>query len=117
MAPPFGGTGLAPDPLQYMLFGFAACYTATLAVVAAMEGADLGEVKAVAESDAEVSRLFGLGEHPLMERISVRVAVSAAVDDATLARWAQTARENCPFAFTVPNGVPLETRVERLTNR
>ncbi len=44
MAVPFGGAGLAPDPLQYMLFGLAACYTATLVMIASMEGVDLGKV-------------------------------------------------------------------------
>ena len=113
MAVPFGGAGLAPDPLQYMLFGLAACYTATLVMVASMEGVDLGDVKAVAENAVDVSNVFGLGERPLMERVSVRVTVNAAVDDARLARWAQAARESCPFAFTVANAIPLETRVER----
>lgn len=114
MAAPFGGAGLAPDPLQYMLFGLAACYTATLVMIASMEGVDLGEVKAVAENVVDASRMFGAGDRPLVERVSVRVAVKAPVDDARLARWAQAARESCPFAFTVANAVPLETRVERM---
>jgi uncharacterized OsmC-like protein len=113
MAVPFGGAGLAPDPLQYMLFGLAACYTATLVMIASMEGVDLGEVKTVAENAVDASRVFGLGERPLVEHVSVRVTVNAAVDEATLSRWAQAAREGCPFAFTVANAVPLETRVER----
>lgn len=113
MAAAFGGAGLAPDPLQYMLFGLAACYTATLVMIASMEGVDLGEVRSVAESAVDVSPVFGLGERPLVERVSVRVTVSAAVDDATLARWTEGARGKCPFAFTVANAIPLETRVER----
>ncbi len=113
MAVPFGGAGLAPDPLQYMLFGLAACYTATLVMIASMEGVDLGEVKAIAENAVDASRVFGVGDRPLVERVSVRVTVKAPVDDARLARWAQAARESCPFAFTVANPVPLETRVER----
>lgn len=113
MAPPFGGGGLAPDPLQYMLFGLAACYTATVVMIASMEGVELGEVKAVAENSVDVSRTLGLGDKPLVERVSVRVTVSAPVDDARLARWAKAAREGCPFAFTIANAVPLETLVER----
>jgi uncharacterized OsmC-like protein len=113
MAVPFGGAGLAPDPLQYMLFGLAACYTATLVMIASMEGVELGDVKAVAENAVDTSRVFGAGDRPLVERVSVRVTVNAPVDDARLARWAQAARESCPFAFTVANAVPLETRIER----
>jgi uncharacterized OsmC-like protein len=113
MAVPFGGAGLAPDPLQYMLFGLAACYTATLVMIASREGVDLGDVRTVAENAVDASRTLGLGTGPLVEHVSVRVTVNAAVDDTTLSRWAQTAREGCPFAFTVANAVPLETRVER----
>lgn len=113
MAPPFGGGGLAPDPLQYMLFGLAACYTATFVIIASMEGVALADVKSVAELSADAARVFDLGDRPLVERVSVRVSVRADIDDATLARWAETAKQKCPFAFTVANAVPLETRVER----
>jgi uncharacterized OsmC-like protein len=113
MAPPFGGGGLAPDPLQYLLFGLAACYTATLVMIASLEGVDLGEVRTIAENSVDVSRTLGLGDRPLVERVAVRVTVSAPVDDARLAAWAKAAREGCPFAFTVANAVPLETVVER----
>ncbi len=59
-----------------------------------MEGTDLGEVKATAENAGDASRVFGVGERPLVERVSVRVTVNASVDDARLARWAQAARES-----------------------
>jgi uncharacterized OsmC-like protein len=55
-----------------------------------------------------------MGDGPLMEQISVTVKVGGDVDDDSLARWQQAAREKCPFAFTIINAVPLHTRVERL---
>lgn len=113
LAASFGGSGLAPDPLQYMLFGLAACYTATVVTIASTEGVDLRAVHAVAENSVDVSRVFGIGDGPLVDRVSVRVAVSGAADDAQLARWAAAARERCPFAFTIAHAIALETRVER----
>jgi uncharacterized OsmC-like protein len=114
IAPPFGGAGLAPDPLQYLAFGLGACYAATVVTVATLEGATVTALRVVAENHADVSHVFGLAERPLMEQVTVTVRVSADVDDATLARWQLLAREKCPFAFTVANAIPLETRVERL---
>ena len=114
IAPGFGGSGLAPDPLQYMLAGLGACYAATVVTVAAMDGAELTELRVVAEQDVDVSRVYGMGDGPLMEQVSVTVKIGADVDDDTLARWQQAAREKCPFAFTIINPVPLKTRVERL---
>jgi uncharacterized OsmC-like protein len=114
IAPGFGGAGLAPDPLQFMLSGIGACYAATVVTVAAMEGAELTELRVVAEQDVDVSQVYDMGDAPLMEQISVTVRVGGDFDVATLARWEQAAREKCPFAFTVINPIPLHTRVERI---
>lgn len=114
IAPGFGGGGLAPDPLQYLLTGLGACYAATVVTVASMEGVDLTELSVVAEQDVNVASVYGMGDGPLMEQITVIVKVATDVDDDTLARWQQAARDKCPFAFTVINAVPLTTTVERL---
>ncbi|HEY5434054.1 MAG TPA: OsmC family protein [Candidatus Limnocylindrales bacterium] len=114
IAPGFGGAGLAPDPLQYMLAGLGACYAATVVTIAAMEGVELLELRVVAEQDVDVSRVYDMGDAPLMEQISVTVKIGGEIDDEALTRWQQAAREKCPFAFTIINPVPLLTRVERL---
>ncbi len=113
VAPGFGGSGLAPDPLQYLLTGLGACYAATVVTVAALEGVDLSALSVVAEQDVDVARVYDLGDGPLIEQITVTVTVATDVDDQTLARWQQTAREKCPFAFTVINAIPLNTVVQR----
>jgi len=53
-------------------------------------------------------------EYSLMEHVSVTLKVKADVNDPTLARCRQAARQNCPVAFTIAHAVPLETRGERL---
>ncbi|MHB1064654.1 MAG: OsmC family protein [Georgenia sp.] len=113
VAPGFGGSGLAPDPLQYMLTGLGACYAATVVTVAAMEGVDLTELSVVAEQDVDVARVYDMGVGPLIEQMTVTVTVGTDVSDDTLARWQQAAREKCPFVFTVINAVPLRTVVQR----
>ena len=113
VAPGFGGQGLAPDPLQYMLAGLGACYAATLVTIAATEGIALDAVSVVAEQDVNVAAVYDLGDAPLMEQISVSVKVAAGVDDATLTRWQDEARAKCPFVYTVTNPIPLTTTVSR----
>jgi uncharacterized OsmC-like protein len=49
-----------------------------------------------------------------MEQVSVTLKVKADVNDCTLGRWQQAARQNCPVAFAIAHAVPLETRGERL---
>lgn len=113
VAPGFGGSGLAPDPLQYMLTGLGACYAATVVTVASMEGVDLTELSVVAEQDVNVARVYDMGQGLLIEQITVTVTVATDVDDDTLARWQQTAQEKCPFVFSIINPVPLHTSVVR----
>ena len=113
IAPGFGGTGLAPDPLQYMLLGLGSCYAATVVTIAALESIEISDLQVIAESHADMSRVYDIADNPLMERVSVIVKVTADVDDDTLSRWQQAARDKCPFAYTVMNAVPLETHIER----
>ncbi len=114
VAPSFGGQGLAPDPLQFMLAALGACYASTLATIAAMEGFSLRAVSVTAELDANVASVYEMGDAPLMERISVLVSVDADADDQTLDRWQTAARTKCPFVFTIANPIALTTRVQRL---
>src|SRR4030042_5671688 len=44
-APFMGGNGLAPDPIQYCLYGMAACYGGTFVSLATMEGISLRKLK------------------------------------------------------------------------
>lgn len=113
IAPGFGGQGLAPDPLQYLLAGLGACYASTLVTIAATEGVVLDAVSVVAEQDVNVAAVYDLGDAPLMEQISITVQVAADVDDATLTRWQDAARAKCPFVYSIVNPVKLTTTIER----
>lgn len=113
VAPGFGGNGIAPDPLQYLLTGLAACFSATVVTLASMEGVELEALSASANIDLDVASVYGMGEQSLVSGIAVQVRVTADVDDATLVRWQDTARAKCPFAFTIANPIPLTTIVKR----
>lgn len=113
VAPGFGGQGVAPDPLQYLLAGLGACYAATLVTIAATEGVTLDAVSVVAEQDVNVAAVYDAGDAPLMEQISVTVHVTADVDDATLDRWQDAARAKCPFVYTILHPISLTTTVDR----
>ena len=48
-----GGWGTSPDPIQYCLYGMAACYATTFAGAAAQEGVDLTALKVRAENEVD----------------------------------------------------------------
>lgn len=63
-APFMGGRGLAPDPVQYCLYGTAACFAATFAAVAAERGVALRSMRIAVENRMDLSRPLGLSENP-----------------------------------------------------
>ncbi len=65
-----GGGGTRPGPLHYCFFGLVSCYTATFAAMASMMGVELKKLSARLESNLDFSRVFGLSQAPVMEKIA-----------------------------------------------
>lgn len=107
-APPFmGGSGLKPDPVQYCLFGLAACFAQTFASVAAERGVELIKLKVAAENEVNLSRALGLGNEPIVDGVKLVVEVSD-VDKDKLKEIGQLAKERCPGVYCLTNPVKLD---------
>jgi len=112
-APFMGGLGLAPDPIQYCLFGTAACYAGTFAGIAAEKGVQLRGLKVVAENRVDLSRSLGLSNNPVVEQVAITLYVDSDAETAVLEELEHLATERCPGVYCLTNPIPLETRVER----
>lgn len=107
--PPFaGGWGTSPDPLQYCLFGMAACYATTYAAAAAQEGVQLTALRVRAENEVDLRKQMGLGKEPIIERVKFTVWAEGAPRE-QLQRLKQLADERCPGVECVTRAIPLET--------
>ncbi len=113
LAPFMGGAGLAPDPIQYCLYGLAACFGGTFMSLAAAEGVTLRSLRVIAENQVDLTRPMGLGDKPVVEQVSLRLIADADASDAKLRELEQQARERCPGVYCLTQPIPLETRVER----
>ncbi len=113
LAPFMGGAGIAPDPIQYCLYGLAACFAGTFASLASAEGVVLKSLDVAAENQVDLSRPMGLGDAPVVERVWLTVRVEADASDEKLAELERLTRERCPGVYCLTNPIPLETRVER----
>jgi uncharacterized OsmC-like protein len=113
LAPFMGGAGLAPDPIQYCLYGLAACFTGTFMSLAAAEGITLRSVRVVAENQVDLTKPMGLGEKPVVEKVMLKIIADSDASDAKLRELEQAARERCPGVYCLTNPIPLETGVER----
>ena len=57
-----GGRGIAPNPVQVFIAGFLACYSATFAKWAAMEGVELKHLKTVASVSMDLATVIGISD-------------------------------------------------------
>ena len=107
-APPFmGGSGLKPDPVQYCLFGLAACFAQTFASIAAEKGIELKKLKVTAENKVNLSRALGLSNEPIVEGVQLIVEVSNSDKD-KLKEIGQLAKERCPGVYCLTNPIKLD---------
>jgi uncharacterized OsmC-like protein len=113
LAPFMGGAGLAPDPIQYCLYGLAACFAGTFMSLAAAEGVVLRSVRVIAENQVDLTRPMGLGDKPVVERTAITLIAESDADDTTLASLEALTRERCPGVYCLTNPIPLDTHVQR----
>src|SRR3990167_8259007 len=110
--PPFmGGSGIKPDPVQYCLFGLAACFAQTFASIAAEKGIKLDKLKVTAENKVNLSRALGLSNEPIVERVKLLVEVSD-VDKDKLKEIEQLAEERCPGVYCLTNPIKLDVEIK-----
>lgn len=109
--PKMGGTGAAPNPLAYCLWGGLACYAMTYAVEAAREGVELRGLHATVETKVDQSRALGVSDRPPVERLVWTLEVEADADRSTLDGLKERADERCPGVYCLRNPIPLQTRL------
>ena len=107
--PPFmGGSGIKPDPVQYCLFGLAACFAQTFASIAAEKGIKLEKLKVSAENKVNLSMALGLGNEPIVEKAKLSVEVLSKADKNKLKEIEELAKQRCPGVYCLTNPIKLD---------
>src|SRR3989339_964529 len=108
--PPFlGGSGIKPDPVQYCLFGLAACFAQTFASIAAEKGIKLKQLKVAAENKVNLSRALGLSDEPIVEKVILEVKASGEKGE-DLSEIKRLAGQRCPGVYCLTNAIKLEIK-------
>ena len=115
---PQGGNGIAPGPIPYCLYGIAGCFAATLATTAALEKVKINKLNVNVVADMNMSRVFGLSEEPIMEKVTLSVdleleGVNDSNKEQQLQRLVDLAEQRCPAAYTLTHGTKLEVKLTR----
>ena len=112
-APFMGGEGLAPDPIQYCLFGLAACFAGTFMSMATMKGIKIEGLNVSAENFTDLSKTLGLTDNPIVERVKIVTTVKSDAKEEQLKELEKMANERCPGVYCLVNPIRLETELVR----
>ena len=107
-----GGGGKFPGPMHYCFYGLASCYTATFATMAAMLGIELKKLTTRVEANVNFSRVFGLGDQPVMEEVRVILNVVSDAPEDKIREAEELAIQRCPVVFTLKNPVKLTPSIK-----
>ncbi len=110
LPPSAGGWGKSPDPIQYILYGFAGCFAATFAVIAAGEGIELERLEVTAETWLDIRKMFGVSSDNIMEKVKFTVKTEGASRD-QLEKILALTEERCPGIECVTRPIPLEVEL------
>ncbi len=111
--PPFaGGWGTSPDPLQYCLYGLAACFAVTFVATATNENIELKSLRVTAENRVDLRKQMGIGKDPIIQRVGLKVRVEADAPKSRLEQILRLAEERCRGAECVTRSIPLDVRME-----
>jgi len=110
-APFMGGEGLAPDPIQYCLFGLAACFAGTFMSMATMMGIKIQDLRVSAENFTDLSKTLGLTDNPIVERVKIVTTVKSDAKEEQLKELEKMANERCPGVYCLVNPIRLETEL------
>lgn len=104
---PMGGTGLAPGPLQYCLFGMASCFSGTFMMVAAQEGVRIDRLSIKVENTVDMTRPLGITRNPLTDGVKITLTVKSPASKEVLGDLEERSRQQCPAVYCLTTPIPL----------
>ena len=107
-----GGWGGSPDPIQYCLYGLAACFASTLVATATNEKVELRSLRVTAANRVDLRKQLGLSRDPIIQNVKLKVHVEADATRAALERLVKLAEERCPGSECVTRSIPLSVELE-----
>lgn len=110
--PPMGGSGAAPNPLAYCLWGGVACYAMTYATEAARDDIALTALRGTITTEVDQTRALGVTDNPPVEQVTWALQVEADAPDEMLQQLKARADERCPGVYCMTNPIALITEVD-----
>ena len=107
------GEDNAPLPVEYLLYGLAACITSGIANIAAARGVKLTEVEANVEGDIDLLGILGLSDEVRNGYNNIRATFTIKGDapEAKLRQIVEQSRARSAVFDVLTNGVPVDVAI------
>jgi uncharacterized OsmC-like protein len=111
--PFFGGSGCAPDPLLYCLFGTASCFAGTLMVIMAQRKLQVDALNITAKNRLNLRRSLGLGDAPVVEGVWIEMTYRGAASESDMNNALKEALETCPGVYCLMYPIPVKAEIKK----
>lgn len=104
-----GGTNLAPNPVEYILAGYAGCINVVAHITAKELNIDVKNLQINIEGDLNPDRLFGtsLQERAGYQFLNVSLTTANPIDESLKTRWLEAIENRCPVNDNLRNATPI----------
>lgn len=104
-----GGTNLAPNPVEYILAGYAGCINVVAHIVAEEMDIYLENFKIDIDGYLNPERLFGksINDRAGYKTIDVRLATTTDIDPEQKKKWLAEIDHRCPVNDNLTNNTPI----------
>jgi uncharacterized OsmC-like protein len=108
-----GGTDDGPNPVEYLLAGYAGCLNVVAHLVAKEQGLDIKKLAINVDGDINPARLFGQSndDRAGFKSIRVNIAIETDADQPAIDKWIKEVENRCPVNDNITNPTPVEVNV------
>ncbi|MBN8576877.1 MAG: OsmC family protein [Cyclobacteriaceae bacterium] len=105
-----GGTNKAPNPVEYILAGYAGCINVVAHLTAKELNIDVKDLQIDIEGDLNPARLFGTSytERAGYKNINVILKTKNKIDEVLKTKWLQEIENRCPVNDNLRNPTPIQ---------
>lgn len=109
-----GGTDDGPNPVEYLLAGYAGCLNVVAHLVAKEQGLDLKKLSIGVDGDINPARLFGQSndDRAGFKIIRVNIAIDTDAGQPAIDKWIKEVENRCPINDNLTNPTPVELSVD-----
>ena len=114
-----GGSGTAPNPVQYGLYGIAACYSAAFVKWISMEGIKIEKFKVKVKADMDIAASLGIFKEPpapFYEHIKFEIIIDSDLSMEEIQRFNEITKQRCACYYCLTKAIIPEIVLKKEDN-